>query len=877
METATTGKKSAGKYLGEILVSEGVVSDQQLQAALKLQKIEREKIRGFDLSLYLVESGYVDKAVLDEIEKKYKINKKLGEALVGDDLITNEQLQHALKEKKPNQFLGEVLVKLQYIDGSQLYECLKQQLNVPSFHTILVKEQILSEEQLRMIIAEHSMTHSLGEILTREGFISVQHLYKVLKKHRKRRPIGEMLVEGGLISREQLEIALEKQKYSDAPLGETLIKENLISESEFYRVLARQFAMEYRIINEDSLKKLDTNRLKQIVGPKDALRYRMVPLEFQKKTLALVLFDPFDIEKLDGFESIINFNIALSLVSEEDFNKIYQHLYGDAPKWDEIEDSIGDMIQDSMNIALEKGKEDSEPVSMYVAADKDNEAEKLANLVISYGIASKASDIHIENWTDGMHVRYRIDGMLRELKDSSIRKRLQAKAMAIISRIKVMSDLDIAERRLPQDGAFRMSIFDNETKSKVNLDFRVAICKGVYGENVVMRILDSRKANVRLDQLSHSHEMLNKFVKILKNPAGMILVTGPTGSGKTSTLYAGLHYLNNPMTKIITAEDPVEFKVQGLMQTQADSKIGLTFARLLKSFLRLDPDIIMVGEIRDAETAEIATEAALTGHLVLSSLHTNDAIGSIARLRDMGLSNLQIASALKGVVAQRLVRAICESCKRPYIPDQDEWGIIFPEEPLHLKFFKGEGCVDCNYTGYRGRVALSELLLINNAISRVILDNGDESAVYEVAKREGMITMIEDGLDKIDKTTLEELIRVMPPETINRYRDEFSRFYSRFPKFDSPPGASLEYQMIISKTKKGFSTDKMQELFNQYRNIRKRLKEPTDHLTMEIFTDFLNQKLKGITGNGETGEFRISVLNKDKHTMLIAEALKQLK
>lgn len=874
MPETYTYKKDTGKHLGEILISEGIISEQQLRAALKLQKIEREKSRGFDLSNYLVQNGYLDKGVLDEIEKKYKINQKLGEALISDDLITPDQLKQALTEKKPNQFLGEALVKLGFIDSSQLYECLKQQLNVPSFHTILVKEGILSEDQLRMIISNHSLTRSLGEILTKEGFLSVQQLYKILKKHKKRRPIGEMLVESGLISREQLELALEKQKFSSSPLGETLINEHLISEVEFYRVLGRQFAMEFKIINENILKRMDSHRLKQVVGPKDALRYHVVPIDFQKKTLSLALFDPFDIERLDGFESIINFNIELSLVREADFNEIYRHLYGDEPKWDEVEDSLGGMVQDTMEISLEKGREDSEPASLYVAADKDNEAEKLVNLVISYGIASKSSDIHIENDPDGLHVRYRIDGMLRELKDSAIRKRLQVKAMPIISRIKVMADLDIAERRLPQDGAFRMSIYDNDLKQKVNLDFRVAICKGVYGENVVMRILDSRKANVRLDQLSHSHEMLHQFIRILKNPSGMILVTGPTGSGKSSTLYAGLHYLNNPSTKIITAEDPVEFKVSGLMQTQADNKIGLTFARLLKSFLRLDPDIIMVGEIRDAETADIATEAALTGHLVLSSLHTNDAIGSVARLRDLGLSNLQISSAVKGVVAQRLVRAICDNCKRQYVPDQDEWSVIFPEEPIHLKFYKGEGCVECNYSGYRGRIALSELFLINANISRVILENGDENAIYEAAKREGMKSMIEDALDKLSQTTLSEIIRVMPPETIDRFRMEFMQFYSKFPKFEPPPEATLEYQMVLSKTKKGFSQDRVHDLYNRYRDIRKRLKEPVDHLSMDVFTRFLDEKLKSASGNGDAGEFRISILNQDRHSVILAETLK---
>ncbi|MGK7345086.1 MAG: ATPase, T2SS/T4P/T4SS family [Candidatus Nitrospinota bacterium M3_3B_026] len=869
----TAVKPRTGKLLGEILVSEGVISRQQLEAALKLQKAEREKTRGFDLSMYLVEKGYMDKAALEAIEKKYKINQRLGEALVGDGVITREELSVALREKKPSQFLGETLVKLGHIDRSQLYECLKQQLNVPSFQTILVNENVLSEEELRSIMSEHSLARSLGEILAGEGFISVQQLYRILKKYKKRRPIGEMLVEAGLISREQLELALEKQKFFDAPLGETLIKESLISEVEFHRVLARQFAMDFRIMNEEAVGRLDAARLRNLVGPKDAMRYRVVPLDFVSKRLTLALFDPFDIERLEGFDSIINFKTALVLVRKEDFETVYRKIYGEEPKWDEMDEGLGDMIQESLDISLERGRDEAEQVSMYVAPDKDSEAEKLVNLIISYGIASKASDIHIENDPDGIHVRYRIDGMLRELRDGAIRKRLQAKAMPVTSRIKVMSDLDIAERRLPQDGAFRMSIYDNERKEKVNLDFRVAICKGVYGENVTMRILDSRKANVRLDQLSHSHDMLGKFVKILRNPSGMILVTGPTGSGKTSTLYAGLHYLNHPNVKIITAEDPVEFKVRGLMQTQAEPKIGLTFARLLKSFLRLDPDILMVGEIRDRETANIAVEAALTGHLVLSSLHTNDAIGAVARLRDLDLSNLQIASALKGVLAQRLTRAICPNCKRQYTPDEEEWGVIFPEEPIHMKFYKGEGCVDCNYSGYRGRIAISELLPINAGVAKAVLDNGDENVIYEAAKREGMKNMVEDGLEKLDQTTLSEIVRVTPPEALARYRAEFAEFYSRFPRFEPPDGAQLEYQTILTRTKKGFSKERVNELYSNFKNVRKRLKEPTDYITPDLFASFLDKELSNKSG-GDGGTFRVSVLNRDRRAAIMAEFLK---
>jgi len=863
--------KQGARLFGDILVSEGQISAPQLESALKAQSQDREKIKKFNLSTYLVENGIVDKKQLNEIEKKHKINQRLGDSLVADGVITAQELKSALDKKSDHQFLGEVLLKLKLIDKSQLYEYLKQQLSVPSFQTILIEEGLVSGSKLREIILENSLPRTIGEILALQGAITVQKLHRILKQHKKRRPIGEMMVDAGLISDEQLDLALEKQKFSDTPLGQTLVGEDIISDSDFYHVMARQYAMEYIEIDDARLKNLETNKLTRIISAKEALRYRAVPLSLEQKTLKLVLFDPNDIDRLDGFESIINFNVSLALVREKDFERVYQQVYGENPNWEEVEEDIGAMIEESLDLSVEKGDK-REKDSVYVVADKDNEAEKLVNLIISYGIKAKASDVHIENDMAGIHIRYRIDGILRELKDASIRKRLQAKAAPIISRIKVMSDLDIAERRLPQDGSFRLSMFDKQTQSKVNLDFRVAICRGAFGENVVIRILDSRKANVRLDQLSHSLDMLNKFVNTLKNPSGMILVTGPTGSGKTSTLYAALHYLNHAGIKIITAEDPVEFKVTGLMQTQAETKIGLTFAKLLKSFLRCDPDIIMLGEIRDAETAEIAIEAALTGHLVLTSMHTNDAIGAISRLRDFGLSNLQIASALKGVIAQRLVRALCPACKRPYMPDYTEWNLIFPEEPVHLKFFRGEGCQECNNAGLTGRISISELLTMERGVVKAILDGADDNQIYEAAKKEGMKFMLDDGLAKLDKTTLAELGRVIPPDTIQRFRYEYGKLHDQFPGFELPAGSVLEYQMLITRSRQGFSKQRVHELFNNYRSLRKKLKQPTDHVNEPDFFRFINEKLENVGGSNGLVEYRVSLINKGKDVTIMVES-----
>jgi type IV pilus assembly protein PilB len=402
---------------------------------------------------------------------------------------------------------------------------------------------------------------------------------------------------------------------------------------------------------------------------------------------------------------------------------------------------------------------------------RDIEAEELVNFILRYGITQGASDIHLEQDRNGATLRYRVDGMLREPRISWLRQKLQEKAVAIISRIKVISNLDIAEKRLPQDGGFRLHYYDKTAGGRVELDFRVATCRASVGENVTIRILDSRKAGVGLENLNHSPHVLEPFKALLKSSAGMILVCGPTGSGKSSTLYAALQYIHHPGLKIITAEDPIEYSFPGIMQTQVNSKIGLDFARLLRSFLRFDPDVILVGEIRDRETARIGFDAAQTGHLLLSTLHTNDAVAAVSRLLDLGVEYGQIASSLMCVLAQRLVRRICPSCIQETVPDETEWTVLFKEYPAHLRFYKGEGCPDCDFSGYRGRTLLSELFVVEGEIAQALHRGYEEDQLKKLALETGMKTMIDDGLGKLDQTTLSEIIRMVPHDMIKAFRN----------------------------------------------------------------------------------------------------------
>jgi type IV pilus assembly protein PilB len=400
----------------------------------------------------------------------------------------------------------------------------------------------------------------------------------------------------------------------------------------------------------------------------------------------------------------------------------------------------------------------------------DRKAQEIVNYIIKYGISKNASDIHIEQDRKEARLRYRIDGMLHTLKTDWLDQSLRYMTGAIVSRIKVMSNLDIAERRMPQDGAFRMSHFDKTNNQKVNLDFRVAVCPAMVGENVTIRILDPRKAKVGLESLGHSEHVLEQFKGLLRSSAGMLILSGPTGSGKTSTLYGALQFISDPGIKIITAEDPIEYSIPGIMQVQVNTKINLTFARLLRSFLRLDPDVILVGEMRDNETAGIGFDAVQTGHLLLTTLHKNDSVSSISRLRDLDIEPNQIASGLMGVVAQRLIRRTCPACSSEYTPANEEWSLLFNTYPDDLTFYKPERCEQCDFTGYNGRTLISEFFVMGEDIALAMVSGASENEIRNMAVKSGMKTMVDDSISRLDQTTLSEIIRVVPHEMIKEFK-----------------------------------------------------------------------------------------------------------
>lgn len=541
--------------------------------------------------------------------------------------------------------------------------------------------------------------------------------------------LGERLIEKGLITEEQLSEALRIQAQTGEMLGRILINYGMISLDDLLAVL--------EIDEMTSVKEIDERLLKLI--PEQMIRkYRAFPIKKVGSRLYVAMTDPGNVLALDDLRLISGYDIEPVRVSEKEISAYIDRYLG-----------IPEVQQAIQEWSHEEQDRDSAEAEEEILVD-DAPVIRLVNTIITKAIDKEASDIHIEPFSSFVRVRFRVDGLLYEAM--SIPRKM---VYAIISRIKILGGMDIAERRKPQDGRVPFKL-----NGRV-LDLRISTMPTVYGEKVVIRILDKENIkNFALENLGFSSHNLNIFKSFLRNNFGMVLVVGPTGSGKTTTLYAALNDLNSIEKNIITIEDPVEYALEGINQTQVNARVGTTFATYLRSILRQDPDIIMIGEIRDLETAEIAVRAATTGHLVLSTLHTNDAPGTVTRLIDMGVEPFMVASSLLGVVAQRLVRKICPNCRTRYEPDEME--MSFAGLTGKSALYTGKGCSECNFTGYKGRVPVHEVLAFNNSLQRLILKNVDIEELRQEALRAGMVTLKEDGIQKALQgvTTLKEVMRV---------------------------------------------------------------------------------------------------------------------
>jgi type IV pilus assembly protein PilB len=563
--------------------------------------------------------------------------------------------------------------------------------------------------------------------------------------------LGEILLKESLITQEQLQKALEFQRANGGKLGSCLTKMGFITDDDITGVLSRQYG-----VPSINLKfyEIDPNVIKLI--PQDtALRYQVIPLSRVGSVLTIAMTDPTNVFAMDDIKFMTGFNVEPVVASESAIGEAITRFYGgsDADS-EELSKMMKDLVDDEeLELAAEEAELDA--ASLEKAAE-EAPIIKLVNLILTDSVKRGASDIHLEPYETEMRVRFRVDGVLQTVMSPPLRLK-----DAMTSRIKIMAKLDIAEKRLPQDG--RIMIKYRADGKKKELDFRVSSVPTLYGEKIVLRLLD--KENLRLDmtKLGFEPESLKKFERNILRPYGMVLVTGPTGSGKTNTLYSSVSRLNTVDTNIMTAEDPVEFQLGGINQVQMKEQIGLNFAAALRAFLRQDPNIILVGEIRDFETAEIAVKAALTGHLVLSTLHTNDAPSTISRLMNMGIEPFLVATSVNLICAQRLVRRICSNCKEELeVPEQALIDAGYsPEEAKKTKIYHGKGCSTCGKGGYKGRTGLYEVMEINDELRELILVGASALELKKKAIEQGMITLRRSGLIKValGQTTMEEVLR----------------------------------------------------------------------------------------------------------------------
>jgi type IV pilus assembly protein PilB len=564
--------------------------------------------------------------------------------------------------------------------------------------------------------------------------------------------LGEILVKESLITADQLKQALEHQRQNGGRLGTSLMRLGFISDDEITEVLSRQYG-----VPSINLKyyEVDPTVIKLI--PQDtAVRYQIVPLSRVGSTLTIAMTDPTNVFAMDDVKFMTGFNVEPVVASETSIAEAISKFYGEVQSGEELTKVMKDLGAESgedLELAAEEQEMD---LATLEKAAEEAPIIKLVNLVLTDAVKRGASDIHVEPYEKDLRVRFRIDGQLQSVMNPPLKLK-----DAITSRIKIMAKLDISEKRLPQDGRIMIKYRSNGKIKE--LDFRVSTVPTLFGEKIVMRLLD--KENLRLDmtKLGFEQESLSKFERAILRPYGMVLVTGPTGSGKTNTLYSSVSRLNTPDTNIMTAEDPVEFQLPGINQVQMKDQIGLNFASALRAFLRQDPNIILVGEIRDFETAEIAVKAALTGHLVLSTLHTNDAPATISRLMNMGIEPFLVATSVNLICAQRLVRRICSNCKEPLeVPEQALVDAGYkPDEIKTTTIYHGKGCSVCNKNGYKGRVGLYEVMEINDELRELILVGASALELKRKALELGMITLRRSGLIKAasGQTTLEEVLR----------------------------------------------------------------------------------------------------------------------
>lgn len=629
---------------------------------------------------------------------------------------------------------------------------------------LLVEAGVVSDSQIKDALRVQAATAEhlpLGEVLIQQGLLTREQLRKVLDEGRKWPRLGDVLVRSGAISAEQLQSALAQQRKHKIPLGQLLVRLGHVTDERMRQALGMQLNIPY--IDLDRLG-IDPG-LARLINRSYARRRLLVPVSCLGDCLTVCMDDPTDRLAIDELARSTRYNISVVTASREAIENALARLYAEQRTEGAGTSVVAEkleLVTDDTSLQTSKSK--------YVNEYRQSKnADSLVRHLLSTAIEHRCSDIHLESLSNRLSIRFRVDGMLETLKLGELQNSLNDGGREIVSRLKILAKLDIAERRRPQDGSFRVRIERNG--EQFGVDLRVSVIPSVYGESVVLRILDRTRAPGTIDALGFPRPMSQRFQQLLRRPSGILLVTGPTGSGKSTTLYAALKTLYRPQIRVLTVEDPIEYVYEQFSQSEVNEQIGNTFASYLRAFLRHDPEVIMVGEVRDEETAEIAFRAAQTGHLLLSTLHTNTAAAAVTRLRDLKIDPNLIASCLLGVVGQRLVRQVCSECKAEYLPSDELLKEFFPGATPRLRFYKGKGCDRCHFTGYHGRTAIVELWVPNEEDIILIAKDAPFDALRASAAR-NTYSMAECATDLLQKgrTNLEELIRMLPYQCISDMR-----------------------------------------------------------------------------------------------------------
>ena len=664
---------------------------------------------------------------------------------------TQTETSHDEEMERAAASIGKMLIALENLPCS----------DDPQLGTLMISDGLITDLQLQEALRAQSdlvVYRPVGEILVEQKVISARQLNLFIDKHHKRARLGEVLVKSKIITSEQLETALSHQKTTGLRLGEMLISLNYITEESMRQALCKHLNIPFIDLEKVAI----DPGLRKLINKSYAKNNLVVPIAIIGKTITLVMDDPTNTSVVKELRSSTGLTINVATSTSSQIYQAFAKLYDEEIQSEQEVNSGQELI--STDEPQELGK------NTYIEEYQQTQrADEAVRKIINLAVKNRASDIHIESLDNRLLIRFRVDGVLQAFNLGAFQDSINKNRKEIVSRIKILGKMDIAEKRRPQDGSFRVRV--EKSGELVTIDFRVSIIPVYYGENVVLRILDPRNAPKSIQQLGFSQPITEKLQQLLGRTTGILLITGPTGSGKSSTLYGALMTLFRPEIRILTAENPIEYVYENLSQCEVNEKIGNTFANYLRAFLRHDPEVIMLGEIRDQETAEMAFRAAQTGHMLLSTLHTNDAISTVTRLLDLNIEANIITSSLLGVLAQRLIRKVCEHCKEDYLPSEELLKEFFSAPPSDVRWMKGKGCPQCNFTGYKGRLAVAELWTPSED-DMVLINKHVPFDEIKASAQKSTILMAEDAMEKLKagKTTLEELMRTLPYSSIEQFR-----------------------------------------------------------------------------------------------------------